>query len=136
MSVSPSKLPPIEVASPQVRSHHRAPRNRRLLYWSVILETAPKLLAGMILLAGATSALVRMFPYYQSQQEKLRELQAEVQTFQNRVTQLRVDFDRYFDPQQMGTLMQEQSQKLHPKQRRVILVDKVIIQIQGSANSP
>ncbi len=86
----------------------------------VLLETLTKLTASVILLTATTVALTRALPYYKAQQDRLQEAQTELKLAEARVDRLQQDFQRYFDPQQARTLMQEQSYRIDPSQRRVV----------------
>jgi hypothetical protein len=88
------------------------------------IETTAKLAVNVVLSAAAVSGLVKLVPYQWSQQQKLWEIQTEVKLVEGRVNQLRTDFNRYFDPQKAKSVMQEQSKRLAPGQRPVILLDK------------
>ena len=72
---------------------------------------------------AAIAALTQLLPYNMSQQEKLTELREELDITQVRVTHLQKEFSRHFDPKQAETIMQEQSHRVDPKQRRVVVLD-------------
>jgi uncharacterized membrane protein (DUF106 family) len=76
-----------------------------------------------ILLMGAIAALVRLLPYQQVQQAKLEEVQMQVQETQQRVAELRMDFNRSFDPQESRKIMEEQTPRLFPNLRHIILTE-------------
>ena len=84
------------------------------------METVFKLSINVVLSAAAVSTLTRILPYQLSQQEKLQEIRAEVNVTEGRVNRLRDDFGRHFDPQQTRTIMQEQSNRVDPKQLQVV----------------
>ena len=86
-------------------------------------ETTVKLAVNAVLCFAAASALAQLWPYYRSQVEKLQKIEAEVKQTEGRVTQLREDFSRSFDPQQMKRVMQEQSHLMDPTQLPVILLE-------------
>jgi uncharacterized membrane protein (DUF106 family) len=90
------------------------------------VQTTAKLTINVLLSAVAVSALVKLVPYYLSQQEKLQEIQTEIKLTEERVKSLRTDFNRYFDPQQAKSIMQEQSNRVDPGQRPVILTNKPV----------
>ena len=123
-AIQPSRPPlqPVEPrrVTPQIKRHRRRPRPNRL----VALETTAKLAVNVVLSAAAVSSLVKLLPYQWSQQEKLWEIQTEVKLVEGRVNHLRTDFSRYFDPQKAKSVMQEQSNRVAPGQRPVILLDK------------
>lgn len=132
-AIQPSR-PPLQPVEPR-RTPQRKSRNCRRSHRSVALQTTAKLTVNVLISAAAVSALVKLLPYYSSQQEKLQEIRSEVNLTERRVSQLRTDFNRYFDPQQAKTIMQEQSNRVGPGQRPVILVDKVA-KVEQPAPSP
>lgn len=123
-ATQPSRPPlqPVEVRrrASQKKSHHRRPRPHR----TIALEATAKLVVNVLLSAVAVSGIVQLLHYQQFQQERLREMQKEVNSTQERVTRLQVDFSRYFDPQQAKNIMQEQSNRVAVNQRQIILLDK------------
>ncbi len=96
-------------------------RQRRHSYRAVAGETTVKLVVNMVLSAAALAALVQLLPYHLSQQAKLREVRAEVKRTETRVNNLRTDFSRSFDSGQAKSVMQEQSHRVDPNQRQVVL---------------
>jgi hypothetical protein len=88
------------------------------------IETTAKLAVKIVLSAAAVSALVKILPYGWFQQQKLGEIQTEVKLREGRVNHLRTEFSRYFDPQQAKSIMQEQSNRLDPGQRQLVLLNK------------
>lgn len=133
-AIQPSRPPlePVETSrvAPRVRRHRR-----RRPYRVMALETTAKLTVNVILSAAAVAGLLKLLPYQLSQQEKLQEVQTEVQQTEARVNRLRTDFNHYFDPQQAKSIMQEESNRVAPGQRRVILLEKAATNIQP-AQSP
>lgn len=98
------------------------PRSRLSPYQGMAVENTAKLIVNVVLVAGALSALIKLLPYNISQQAKLREISTEVELTQSRVTSLQNDFNRTFDPQQAKKIMQEQSSRVDPAQRRIFLL--------------
>ena len=93
-------------------------------YRVLALENTVKLFVNGLLIVGTASALLKLLPYSFSQQAKLQEITTEVDLTQNRVDSLQKDFNRNFDPQQAQRIMQEQSNRVAPGQRQVIILDK------------
>lgn len=122
-ALQPSR-PPLKPVEPRRVASQRKSRNRRRPYQVMALQTTAKLTINVLLSAVAVSALVKLVPYYWSQQEKLQEIQTEVKLTEGRVNSLRTDFNRYFDPQQAKSIMQEQSNRVDPGQRPVILINQ------------
>jgi uncharacterized membrane protein (DUF106 family) len=83
---------------------------------------ALKLAANTVLSVIAIAALVKLIPYQLAQQEKLKEVRVEVHELETRVNQLRANFSRNFDASQAKKVMQEQSPRIDPNQRRIVWV--------------
>lgn len=128
-AIQPSR-PPLQPVEPRRVVPQRKSRNRRHPYRSMAVQTTVKLTVNVLLSAAAVSALVKLLPYYQSQQEKLQEIQTEVKLTEGRVNRLRTDFNRYFDPQQAKNIMQEQSNRVNPGQRPVILLNQAATKVE------
>ncbi|MEG3860304.1 hypothetical protein [Microcoleus sp. herbarium12] len=106
---------------PRVSPRRNSSRQRSYPHQTLAAETGVKLAVNMILSVCATSALIQLWPHYRAVQEKLHEIQAEVNLTQGRVDKSRSNFNRYFDPSLAKTVMQEQSNRVDPHQRAVIL---------------
>ena len=124
-ALQPSR-PPLKQVEPRRVASQRKNRDRRRPYQVMAVQTTAKLTINVLLSAVAVSALVKLVPYYLSQQEKLQEIQTEIKLTEERVNSLRTDFNRYFDPQQAKSIMQEQSNRVDPGQRPVILMNKPV----------
>nr|WP_198648209.1 hypothetical protein [Cyanothece sp. BG0011] len=85
----------------------------------VATEITIKLAINGILSAVALFSLFKLIPYQWSQQAQLKEIKVEVEETEKRVSQLRNDFRHNFDPHQIDKVMQEQSPRLQPTQRRI-----------------
>jgi uncharacterized protein YlxW (UPF0749 family) len=93
------------------RKHHRA----------IAIETSIKLSVNLVISGAAIAALTQLLPYSVAQQAKLQEVRAEVKTTQGRVSRLKSEFNRYFDPRQAKSIMQEETNRADPNQRVVVL---------------
>lgn len=116
--VSPTRSPRVSRrGSPQSnpralhRNHHRA----------IAIETSIKLTVNLVISGAAITALTQLLPYSIAQQAKLQEVRSEVETTQRRVSQLKSEFNRYFDPHQAKSIMQEETNRTDPNQRIVVL---------------
>lgn len=109
-------------------------RQQRHPYRAVAVETTAKLAVNVVLSAAAITALVQLLPYHMSQQTKLREINSEVKQTEKRVNRLQSDFSRYFDPRQAKTVMQEQSHRVDPSQRQVVLMDNGAMDEESSSD--
>lgn len=85
----------------------------------VATEITIKLAVNGVLSAVALFSLFQLIPYQWSQQAQLKEIRVEVEETEKRVSQLRDDFRHNFDPHKIDKVMQEQSPRLHPTQRRI-----------------
>jgi cell division protein FtsB len=84
------------------------------------MEVAAKFAVNTVLTIAAIATLIKLIPYHVSQEQKLQELRAEVKATKGRVDQLQTDFNRYFDPSQIESIMQEQSNRISPNQIQII----------------
>jgi len=119
--------PPLRTTTP-IRKQGRLPRSQRNLHpgrrseRAIAMEVMTKLGVNLILMATAASALMKLLPNTTSRHEKLQELQTEVAHVETRVDLLQANFSRVFDPQQSQSNMQDQSNRLAPGQRQIILI--------------
>ncbi|HEY9711412.1 MAG TPA: hypothetical protein V6D48_24610 [Oculatellaceae cyanobacterium] len=79
------------------------------------------MVVNVVISAAAIAGLVQLLPYHLSQQSKLGEVRAEVKRTEKRVNDLRTEFGRSFDAGQAKSVMQEQSYRIDPNQRQVVL---------------
>ncbi len=105
--------------SRQRRSRRQNSTNSHPEHQWVATEITLKLAINGIFSTVAVVSLLNLIPYQWSQQAQLKELQVEVQETQKRVSQLRGDFRHNFDPHKINKVMQEQSPRLQPTQRRI-----------------
>lgn len=89
----------------------------------IAIETSLKLSVNLAIAGIAISALTHLIPYYLLGREKLSQLETEVEQTQSRVQQLRTQFSYYFDPQQVKTIMQQESNLVDPTQKRIVFVE-------------
>lgn len=87
------------------------------------IEIAVKLSVYSILSLAAISGLVRLVPHHQKVQARLAEVEQEVQRTEMRVNRLQAEFNTSFDPNQAQRVMQEQSNRIDPRQRPVIWIE-------------
>lgn len=132
-AIQPSRPPLKPVEPKRVNSHRKHQLPRRRPYRLVALETTAKLVVNVVISAIAVSALVQLLPYTWRGQEKLQEIQTEVDLREENVNRLRTDLSYYFDPQQAKSVMQEQSLRFEPDERQVILLDKTAKTVQAKA---
>lgn len=99
------------------------PRRRRNPNQAIAIEITVKLFINIMLAVFATSAVIKLFPYYQSTQEKLEAVEAEVNTAKQQLFEKKDDFSRHFDPRQTQTIMQEQSNLVDPEKVPIIWME-------------
>lgn len=88
----------------------------------LVAEICLKLGLNGILVLGSIAALAKLIPFQHLQQAKLHEVQMQVQETEQRVAELRDQFQRSFDPRQAKKIMVEQTPRIAPNQRRIIFV--------------
>jgi uncharacterized membrane-anchored protein YhcB (DUF1043 family) len=76
-----------------------------------------------MLLVMVTTGLVRLVPRAIAQQQQLQAIEQDRDRLDQRVQQLQADFGYRFDPQQAQRIMQEQSNRVAPRQVQVIWLD-------------
>ncbi|MEY2984434.1 MAG: hypothetical protein RLZZ568_1051 [Cyanobacteriota bacterium] len=103
------------------RNHDRSPQKLKPEHQWLLAETFFKLGLNSVLVLISFVALFRLIPYQSTQQQKLAEISMQVEETEQRVQQLRKDFNRSFDPSQSRRIMEELSPRQNPNQRRVIL---------------
>jgi hypothetical protein len=101
----------------------RHQRRRKEAYQMISAEIAIKLLVNAVLSLTAITALTRLLPYQQLQLAKLQLIGVERQEVEERVDLLREEFSRNFDPEQSKQVMQEQSPRVDPNQRRIFWLE-------------
>ena len=101
----------------------RTPSPARSMQRELLIEVSLKLGVNLLLIALAGSAIARLLPYHQNQQAKLKQIKTELSRTEQRIDTIETDFNRHFDPQQVGSIMQEQTNRLQPNQRQVVWVD-------------
>ncbi|NET36248.1 MAG: hypothetical protein F6K19_30190 [Cyanothece sp. SIO1E1] len=115
--------PPLSSAS-KIRCSSKHPsrggQSHRRRSRGIALEMTAKIAVNALLAIAATSSLAKLLPYHKYQQEKLQQIQLQVQVAEKRIHQLSEDFSRYFDPQQAQSIMQEQSHRAARKQRQIV----------------
>jgi len=98
-------------------------RNSTWKHQDLVWETVLKLSGHLLLAGGMGFALLQLWPHHQAQQQNLRQVKSTLQQAEINVQELRADFSRYFDASQAHTVMQEQSGRVTPQQRPIILLD-------------
>ena len=114
----------LEAPEPRRRNRRNHQQRRSKPYNAIALETFAKLAVNVTLSIAAVAALVQLLPYHFSTQTKLREIREEVSETQARVNGLQNKFNGAFDPQQAKTVMQQQSYRVDPARRQIVLMDK------------
>jgi hypothetical protein len=119
MNALPLPQPPESPRSRRVRAQKPARQPHRML----AAEAVIKLGVNALISTAAITALTQLVPYSTSQQAKLKEIQSEVKTADTRVSRLKSEFSRYFDPNEASTIVKEQTNRVAPDERKVVLGD-------------
>ena len=109
--------------SRQRRSRRQAVSTPNSEHQWVATEISVKLAINGILSLVALDSLFKLIPYQWSQQAQLKEIRVEVEETEKRVSQLRDNFRHNFDPHKVNKVMEEQSPRLHPTQRKIFWVN-------------
>ncbi|MEO0406881.1 MAG: hypothetical protein AAF289_05975 [Cyanobacteria bacterium P01_A01_bin.135] len=89
----------------------------------VALEMGILISVNLVVIAAASTAIVKLVPYNLAQRAKLGVLHAEVDDLAQRVDGLRQDFSRYFAPQRALATQRELGNLALPGQRPVRFID-------------
>jgi hypothetical protein len=117
--------------SPTVKPARRAkttPQRRQLQQQTrhrvLAIETSMKIVMNVLISGVALTTLFTVIPNRVSQQQKLQELKAEVGITENRVNQLKTDFNRAFDPGQERQIAQEQTHFTDPNRTPIVWLNR------------
>ncbi|GGA33631.1 hypothetical protein [Okeania sp. KiyG1] len=92
-------------------------------YLGITIETTVKLFTNIVISVCVTSAFLKLWPHYQSIQEKLQVIESEIEATTERLDREKADFSRYFDPSQAKSIMQEQSNLVDRHQIPIIWLE-------------
>jgi hypothetical protein len=124
---SPPPAPPLadpSQFSPSQDVHRRMrhrPAQRQSHHRAIALETTVKLTMNLGLSAVALSALVHLIPHQFSQHARLQELQVASKVSNDRLRNVENNFQHYFDPYQSRAIMAEQTNRVDPKEKTIVL---------------
>lgn len=121
-SSAPPKVLKSRPRQSRANPSHLKPKHRN--HAALAMETLIKIALNCGLSAVAIATLTNLFPYYWEQREKVQAIRTEVRDAEYKVTRLRSNLNRSFDPSQALNVMQEQSAMVAPNQRRIILMDE------------
>lgn len=115
------KAKPIRRAklTPKQRQQHQQARHR-----SMAIEVSLKIGVNVLISGVALTTLFNMISHRIAQQQKLQELQAEVQVTEQRVNQLKTDFNQAFDPGQERQIVQEQTHFVDPNRTPIVWLNQ------------
>lgn len=97
----------------------RSSRQRHNPYRGVTAEISLKLILSWTIAIAALVSLFRLLPHHLTQQAKLKELRIQVDETDARVSKLREQLNRNFDPQRTQSLMEQYSTLTSPNQSRI-----------------
>ncbi len=120
MNALPLPQPPEKPRRSRRETSLSSDKRQKRHYQVLAIETTVKLGVNLVLSGAAIAALTQLLPYSLAQQEKLKEIQTEVKTMDGRVSLLQEDFNRYFDPSQTNSIIQEQTHFSDPNQKVVV----------------
>ncbi|MBW4421302.1 MAG: hypothetical protein KME13_19075 [Myxacorys californica WJT36-NPBG1] len=121
MSALPLPKPPARQPTRTPRSNPQAYQQRQQRHHRALaFEATVKISVNLVISGAAIAALIQLLPYSAAQQTKLKEIQAEVKTTNERVGKVKVEFNHYFDPRQTKTIIQEQTNLADPNQKIVV----------------
>jgi hypothetical protein len=107
--------------SPRKRS--RAKVNPAYAHRRQGLEAGMKLVTYSALSVFGIVTLVNSIGYYWAQQGKLQHLKTEVQDAKIRTEKINHNFSRSFDPQVQNSVMEDNSYKIAPNRRQIVLME-------------
>ncbi|NDJ16044.1 hypothetical protein [Myxacorys almedinensis] len=121
MSALPLPKPPAQQPKRTPRSNpHATQKRQQRHYQALAFEATLKIGVNIVISGAAIAALIQLLPYRAAQQTKLKEIQSEVSTTHERVGKVKADFNRYFDPRQAKSIIQEQTNLADPHQKSVV----------------
>jgi hypothetical protein len=107
--------------SPRKRS--RAKVNPAYAHRRQGLEAGMKLVTYSALSVFGVVTLVNSIGYNWAQHGKLQHLKTEVQDAKLRTEKINHNFSRSFDPQVQGSVMEDNSYKIAPNRRQIVLIE-------------
>lgn len=113
-------LTPVETRRRVVR-RQALKRQQRHPYRAIAAETTAKLAVNVVISVVAVSALAKLLPYQQKQQEQLREIGVKVEETEERVEGLNAQLERLMAPEQAKSIMQEYSYRVDPNKIRIAI---------------
>ncbi|EDX84333.1 hypothetical protein S7335_2030 [Synechococcus sp. PCC 7335] len=121
-SSSPESLSPIPPKIARSTQSRRSYRRQGTFSRgkAIALESSVQLTINVLLAIIAITSIANLVPYLRARQAKLSTLQESVAQAEEKNAKLRSQFDRNFDPAQASQIMQEQSGRGYPNQKKVI----------------
>jgi len=119
-ALKPSTLPLQPVRRSRTVPHAKV-STRRYPYRSIVIEVGVKLTVNLLVSAVAVATVAQLLPYRSSQEARLQELQVAVKSTGERVQQVKSSFTQYFDPAQSKVIMEQQTNRIDPQQRQIVL---------------
>ncbi|PSB28429.1 hypothetical protein [Stenomitos frigidus] len=118
-ALKPSYLPPQPPKRSRTVPRTKA-KSRQHPHRPLAIEATVRLSVNVVLSTVAISALTQLLPYRSSQIDRLQELQAALKSMDERVQQVKSNFEQYFDPYRTEANMQAQSHRIGAQQRRIV----------------
>ncbi|HIK28506.1 MAG: hypothetical protein N3E45_00190 [Oscillatoriaceae bacterium SKW80] len=123
-TIESSAVTVIPLESRRRKARRKLLKSRLHPYQERVTEITLKLTINLVISIASLSALLQLWPYHQAGQEKLQEIQTEVQGTQRRVSKLQAEFTRFFAPQKTKSIMQEQSYRMDPNILQIFWLER------------
>lgn len=123
-SIESSAVPVIPLESHPREARRKLRQSRLHPYQERVTEITLKLTINLVISIASLSALLQLLPSHQAGQEKLQEIQTEVQGTKRRVSKLQAEFTRFFAPQKTKSIMQEQSYRMDPTRLQIFWLER------------
>jgi len=120
-ALQPPSRPAAPAQAPRRRVSKRIRRQTsQVPHRAIATELTTKLGVNLLLCVIEVTALAKLLPYNLSQQNSFKDLQAKVAETESRVDRLQANFNYRFDPKQARSVMQEESTRIEPGQRKIV----------------
>lgn len=126
-------LTPVQTRRRVVR-RQAAKQQQRHPYRAIAAETTTKLAVNIVISIVAVSALAKLLPYQQKQQEQLREIGVKVEETEVRVERLNAELQRLMAPEQAQNMMQEYSYRVDPNKIRIAIDRRNLTPVEEEPN--
>ncbi|MEM1369251.1 MAG: hypothetical protein AAGG02_14835 [Cyanobacteria bacterium P01_H01_bin.15] len=123
MSLPQPTLEPLSQSPRRIKRQRNQPQVSVEVQRSLLLEILLKLSVNVLIAAAAITALTKLLPFRDVQQQKIGEIQTEVKEAEDRLNWLYGNFSRNFDPQQADKARKAYSYRADPHRYRIFLTE-------------